>query len=118
LLNARILVFIEREGLPLDCIINFLDELKLQILLRVNSLDHLGEVFDCHAALGSAGVVKRCLHHHSSVRKQENALSAHLTLDLVTALGVVRDELLSEALHHTVNDLTLTGQAEAKKHRS
>lgn len=118
LLDPSILVLIQGEGLPLYSIIDFLDELHLEVLLRIDTLDHLGEVNDCHAALGCVRVVKRCLHHHRGVGEKEDALSAHLTLDLVATLRVVCDKLLAKALHHSVNDLTLAWQAESEQYCS
>jgi len=57
--------------------------------------------------------VERSLHHHGGVREQVDALSGHLALTVVTPIGIVRHELLSKPLHHSVDNLALAWQPEA-----
>lgn len=114
LFNPRVLILIQSEWFPLDRVIDLLDELGLQILLRVDTFDHLGEVVDCHSTFGRVRVMQRCLHHHCGVGEQEDALSGHLTLDSIAAPWVIANKLFTKYFHDSVHDLSLSWEAEAE----
>ena len=116
LTDPSIFVLIECEWLSLNCIVDLLDKFRLEVLLRIDTLDHLGEVFHRHATLRRVRVVQRSLHHHGRIGQQKDTLSGHLSLDGLATFWVIGDELLSEALHDSIDDLAFARQAETKQH--
>jgi len=58
LFHSRIVIFVEREGLALNRIIELLDEFLVQVLAIIDSFDHFAEVLHSHSRFLSVRVVQ------------------------------------------------------------